>query len=147
MGNEVCISADKALHDMPKVELRNGNEILGMGGPWMGQLYVDGALVDEEAMAEPICDHLAQWCVYMAYRCPTRWRKDVRFWLHAYHLSTGSIVRYQSAFGMVVLIDVEPEAVVVKHAFHAHFEGDVMRLPLPRFGPTNRVAIPWETID
>jgi hypothetical protein len=75
---------------MAKVELRNGKEILGMGGPWMGQLHIDGALVDAEVMAEPICDHLAQWCVYIAYRCPTRWRKDVRFWLHAYHFSRPS---------------------------------------------------------
>ncbi len=128
---------------MSKIELRDGGEILGMGGPFRGQLYINGALVDKEAMAEPLCDPLAEWCVYVAYRCHTRWRKDVRFWIHAYHLSTGHLVRYQSAFEMVVLSDINSETVVVKRAFHAHYKGDLMEMPLPHFDETNRVASPW----
>jgi len=130
-----------------KIELRNSAEILGMGGPGMGELFIDGALIDAEVMEEPLSDTEGQWCVYVVYRCATRWRKDVRFWVHACHLSTGRLMRFEREFDMVVLCEVDSRTAVVKHAFHKDYKGDVMEIPLPHFDTTNGATPSWKDIE
>jgi hypothetical protein len=132
---------------MASIELRNATEILGMGGPGRGELFIDGALIDAEVMEEPLCDTEGLWCVYVVYRCATRWRKDVHFWLHAYQLSTGRIVRFDRDFDMVVLCEVGSRTALVKHAFHKDYKGEVLELPLPQLDKTNRAAPPWKYIE
>ncbi|MBL0128755.1 MAG: hypothetical protein IPP83_15145 [Flavobacteriales bacterium] len=129
-----------------KLELRNAGEILGMGGPFMGDLFVDGALVDNEVMDEAMNTEDGEWCVYVKYSCEGRWRKDVRFRVCAYHVKSKQLVQHERAVEMLVLYGVQRTAIAVKVAFHKQYAGRLIRIPLPVLSPEGKIAKPWSQV-
>ncbi len=131
---------------MAKVEWRNAGEILGMGGPWMGELYIDDRLVNDKVMDAPLCDEAGEWCVYVVQCGEPKWMKDVRFRLNAYHIPSGRRGAFDLERDMLVLCEVGKGGAVVKHAFHKDHDGDMMAIPLPRFDEDKAIRLPWSEI-
>jgi hypothetical protein len=132
---------------MANVELRNASEMLGMGGPWMGELHVDGILVDSQVMDAPMCDEREEWCVYVAYMGKPRWREDVRFRVNAYHIPTGKRAEFDLERDMLVLCEVRRDAAVLKQAFDKNYKCEVIRIPLPELDGTGAIQLPWTEIQ
>jgi hypothetical protein len=131
---------------MAKIEWRNAGEILGMGGPWMGELCIDGVLIDGQVMDGPLCDEGEEWCVYVVQQGKPKWMKSVRFQLNAYHIPSGRRVAFDLERDMLVLCEVGKGVAVVKHAYHKDHDGDKMPVPLPQFDEDEAIRLPWSEI-
>src|SRR5688572_17974777 len=109
--------------------IKNGYQIMGMGGPYLGELFLDDALICGDCLTDNLiyCNETGEM-VFVKFHSVSRWQKDNYFTINFLDLTTRIITQSGTAFKMVYVKSVTADKLEIFHAFHDQIEstGEVL---------------------
>jgi hypothetical protein len=110
--NEVVINGKK-------LSWNNPEEILGMGGPWIGELILDQTKISNNSVVGNfLFDGKTDRIYFVKYNRISKWAKDNFFSIHYYNLNSGKLAMLDKAYQKVYLESIEETGLVIFNAFH-----------------------------
>jgi hypothetical protein len=95
-------------------------EILGMGGPWVGNLYLDDKWISDNVLADNALVDSAKTRIYFVkYNRVSKWRDENFFTLQYYDWTKGAVFHLNGkAYDMLYLESIEVDQIAAHRAFH-----------------------------
>jgi hypothetical protein len=108
----------------------NPQEILGMGGPWIGDLYLNRVKVTSNIILNNIVyNPTNNMILVVKYNSVSKWANKNFFSILGISLNNGNIIYYKQQFDAVFIKRIfNTDEIEISHAFHD--EGKVEKIEL-----------------
>lgn len=102
------------------IKFDNPDQILNMGGPWVGNLYINDKLVDEDIIIDNyILDKNCEKIYFIKYKKVSKWMDNNKFFLRYWELSSKKLFEYELSFNFIFLVDIKNENEIIYYkSFH-----------------------------
>lgn len=103
-----------------KIHFENPSQIINMGGPWIGDLYLEKKFILSHVIIDNlIYKKLSNKLFFVRYHNPSKWQSENYFTINFLDLSDYSLFEYQKKFDKVFLGDfVSEDDIEIFLAFH-----------------------------
>lgn len=101
-------------------EFKSPNQIMSMGGPWVGDLYINDEFVANDiVMDNEIINEMARHIFFVKFFNVSRWRSKNYFKINFYDLNTKHLFEFDRKFDMVFISKyLDKSNLEIYHAFH-----------------------------
>ncbi len=97
----------------------NSQEILGMGGSWIGDLIFGEKKISESSLVDNyLYDKSNNRIFFVKFNRITKWANDNFFSIHYYSLDSGMISNLNKAYGKAYLDSIDGESLIVFKSFN-----------------------------
>ncbi len=111
------------MNTQKKVEWKDVDQILGMGGPWIGQLTIDGTRIEDDCIVDnTIYEASLNTLFFAKYISNSKWARDNYFVVGMVDMSSLEVTLSDESFTMIYLDSIEEGKLVYHSAFHGEFE-------------------------
>lgn len=106
------------IYEKIKVHFENAHQIINMGGPWIGNLFLNGEFITTDVVIDNTINNRSK-LFYVKYNEVSRWQKDSYFAINYYDLHENAEHQFQKKFSMLYLGNfVDDETIEIFEAFH-----------------------------
>lgn len=101
----------------PFVEFRNEEQIINIGGPYVGDLYIDGHFVASDVVGDTFAFGENDSEIYFSkcHRVDARWRSDIYFQVFRISVPTLEPTLYAKKFSSLIIETFEsPSKVIIQ---------------------------------
>lgn len=103
-----------------EVSISNPYQIINMGGPWVGNLLVNGSLIAQDVLIDNIIgDELENRVYFVKYHNVSQWKNENFFTIYYIDLITGIIHMIDLKFDMIFVENINKDELVYYEAFHS----------------------------
>ena len=103
--------------------IKNIQQILGMGGPYIGELFFDNILVTDNVVTNGRFKDIAEQRYYFVrWFKQSKWAKDICFRVCYFDINTGQKFYYKKSFHALFLVEKVSEKLKIYRAFHTSYE-------------------------
>lgn len=106
-------------HD--EIEFENMNQILNMGGPWVGDLIVEGNKIASNVFDEYLLKEDETGAVllyFVTYSDDSKWMNENGFFVNKYNLETHELKQFKKRFEKIFLESIDSNVLTYHDAFH-----------------------------
>ncbi|MBQ0738619.1 hypothetical protein [Aquimarina celericrescens] len=102
------------------IKFEDPHQILGMGGPWIGKLYIQDELVSQNVVVDNFFqDKKLNRVYFIIYKKTSRWLKKNYFYVAFFDLKSKIVFQYDNKFDMIYINEVcNGEELSYYDAFH-----------------------------
>jgi hypothetical protein len=101
------------------VSFNNPNQVINMGGPWVGKLLLDNNEITDNVVLENIFYNKAQNNLYfIKYHEISKWQKENYFSINILDLQTNNLFMYDLKFRQVYIEKIDKDDLIYYEAFH-----------------------------
>lgn len=120
----------------PFVEFRNEEQIINMGGPYVGDLYIDGRFVEPDVVVDTFAFGENESEIYFSkcYRVDARWRSGIYFQVLRIAVPTFDPTLFTKKFSSLIIETFEPPSKLI-------IRGISNNMKLSEFDISNAVVI------
>lgn len=103
-----------------KIDFKNPNQILNMGGPWVGEMYYNGKLVASNIIIDNLLfKEGVNRLYFVQYNEQSKWKKENYFTINYFDLSSYKVFTYESKFESIFICSISDRGELIYHeAFH-----------------------------
>ena len=103
-----------------KIEFQNPRQIINMGGPWIGDLYIGGLLIDNNVIVENVIykQDLDSY-LFIKYHNISKWQKDNYFTINLWDKANDLKKESDDKFDMLYISEgSNNDEILIYKAFH-----------------------------
>lgn len=102
------------------IEFVNTEQILNMGGPWIGDLVINGIEIDNNIIIDNIISKLTLKTIfYIKYHDPSRWKIANYFTINSWNYEEEIMQESEEKYGMLYIENsINESEIIVFNSFH-----------------------------
>lgn len=102
------------------IAVTNAQQIINMGGPWVGDLFVGERKVSDTCIEGNIVVNDSDDQVYfISYHKVSKWQNENYFTINSYHVRTSVVIEFEKRFNMVYIDELTDDGKMeIYLAFH-----------------------------
>jgi hypothetical protein len=106
-----------------RASIKNDFQIMGMGGPYLGDLFLDDTLISGDCLSDNLiyCSETGE-LIFVKWHPVSRWQVKNYFTINFLDLTSKIITQSTTTFKMVFVKSVTAKEVEIYHAFHDKIE-------------------------
>lgn len=102
-----------------KIEFAKAKQILNMGGPWIGDLMIDGKLISKDCLIDNyIIDSPNSKLYFVKYRSTTGMMNGVFFTINFFLFKEDKLFEYEKQFKILFIKQIMDGKMEIFEAFH-----------------------------
>jgi hypothetical protein len=107
-----------------KIQWEKPEEILGMGGPWIGNLLINEKIVSVSVIVDNfVFDKITNRFFFVKYIQISKWASKNYFSIFFYSIASGELITLEEKYRMVYLDSINDKAeLVIYKSFHNNDE-------------------------
>ncbi len=108
------------MNDILNIKFNNPNQILGMGGPWIGDLSIQNKQISQNVIIDNIIlDKNLRRVYFIVYKKASKWVKKNYFLVRYLDINTNKIFEFENQFNMIFIHEIDTAKKLVYYdAFH-----------------------------
>jgi len=102
------------------IDFKNPNQILNMGGPWVGEMFYNGKQVTDNVIIDNILfEEGLNRLFFVKFNEQSKWKNDNYFTINYFDLSTYNVFKYESKFESIFISSISDNGELLYYeAFH-----------------------------